>query len=65
MNRGTITKEFLIPKKKIGAKKLKNLIFVSVIAALFLFPQDAANTVDNQPINYETAYKLIGYQIEI
>jgi hypothetical protein len=44
---------------------LKNIIFASVIAALFLFPQDAANNADDQPINYDTAYKLIGNKIEV
>lgn len=37
---------------------MKNIIFTSVLAAFFLFPTSAENTADDQPIDYDTAYKL-------
>jgi hypothetical protein len=44
---------------------VKNLLFASLMAALFLFPTDAENAADDQPIQYDTAYKLVQKKYEI
>lgn len=44
---------------------MKNIVFASIIAALFLFPINAENAADNQPIDYDTAYKLWEIKHEI
>lgn len=43
---------------------MKTFVITTLIAALFLIPYGVEN-VDTQPINHDTAYKLIEDKIEM